>query len=88
MNGKLRRGFVMDPIVIKFWESLKTGILHAPLKNFDDRITHFIPRSSGPSLPRRNRASETMNCSKTFSPITQKLLSKPHQIFVRVAEKQ
>ena len=88
MNGKLRRGFVMDPIVTKFWESLKTVILHAPLKKFDDRITHFFPRSSGPSLPRRNRASATMNFSKTLSPNTLKLVSKPDQKKFRAAEKQ
>ena len=78
-DGKLPRGFAMDSIVTKFWESLKTGILHAAPKYFDDRITHFFSRSSGPSLPRRNRAFETMNCSKILSPITLKLLSKAAQ---------
>ena len=79
INGENRRRFVMDPTVTKFWESLETGTPRGLQKYFYDRITHFFPRSSGPSLPRRNRASATINFSKTLSPITQKLLSKPHQ---------
>ena len=88
INGKHRRRFLMDPILTKFWESLETGTPRGLQKYFYDRITHFFPRSSGPSLPRRNRASATINFSKTLYPNTLKLVSKPDQKIFRASEKQ